>query len=55
MCVKHSPAGDAQQIIALIIIISALVVNAYIVRVASFTSPGSAVSASEIGFLGAAL
>ena len=52
MYVKQLPIGDAQPSLALILIISALVVNADIVRVTSFTSPRSAVNEGEIGSLG---
>lgn len=52
MCVEHLPVGDAQQIIALIIIISSLVANADTVRIASSTRPGSPGNGVGIGSLG---
>lgn len=44
MCVKPLPVGGAQQMIVLIIIISAPVVNADTVSGASSTGPSSAVN-----------
>lgn len=52
MCVKHLPRGDAQQMIVLIIMIPALVVNADTGRRASSTSWGSAVNEGVMGSLG---